>query len=104
MKYIAAYMLAKLGRKENPTVEDIKEIIESVGIDFDNKKAEEIVEKLKGKNFNEVMNDGKSKLSAVSNPQAPQQTSNEQNEQKEEEHKEEEESLELGVGFDDLFV
>ena len=105
MKYIAAYMLARLGGKENPTVEDIKRIIESVGIDFENKKAEEIVEKLKGKDFNEVMNDGKSKLSAVSNPQISQQTSNEQNEIKdEEEHKEEEEeSLELGGGFDDLF-
>ena len=104
MKYIAAYILARLGGKENPTVEDIKTIIESVGIDFESKKAEEIVEKLKGKDFNEVMNDGKSKLSTVSNPQTSQQTSNEQNEQKdEEEHKEEEESLELGGGFDDLF-
>ena len=52
MKYISAYLLAKVSGNENPTVEDMKGIIESVGIDFDNKKAEEIFGKLKGKDFN----------------------------------------------------
>ena len=65
MKYIAAYMLAKLG-KENPTNEDLQRIIESVGIEFDHKKADEIINKLTGKDINEVIEDGKSNISVVS--------------------------------------
>ena len=67
MKYNAVYMLSKLGWKENPTVDDIKAIIENVGIEFDEQKAKEIVDKLSGKDLNEVINNGKSKLSVVSN-------------------------------------
>ena len=97
-------MLAKLGGKENPNVSDIKTIVESVGIEFDHNKAEEIVEKLSGKDLNEIINNGKSKLSAASNLQTTkieqEQLSNQQNEN---EYKEEEETLELGGGFDDLF-
>ena len=103
MKYIAAYMLAKLGGKENPNVEDLKAIIESVGIEFDNKNTEEIVDKLKGKDFNEVMNEGKAKFSVAFNPQTSQTQQQTSKEQKEEEHKEEEETIEFGGGFDDLF-
>ena len=105
MKYIAAYMLAKLGGKENPTVEDIKAIIESVGIEFEKQKAEEIVDKLSGKDITEVINNGKSKLSVVSNGQTT-QNEEEQKQSKDENentHKEEEETLEIGGGFDDLF-
>ena len=69
MKYIAAYMLAKLGGKEEPTIEDIQRIVESVGIEFDIGKANELISKLKGKDLNEVMNEGKSKISIVGNEQ-----------------------------------
>ena len=67
MKYNAVYMLSKLGWKENPTVDDIKAIIENVGIEFDEQKTKEIVDKLSGKDLKEVINNGKSKLSVVSN-------------------------------------
>mgnify|MGYP002475197016 FL=1 len=67
MKYNAVYMLSNLGWKENPTVDDIKAIIENVGIEFDEQKTKEIVDKLSGKDLNEVINNGKSKLSVVSN-------------------------------------
>lgn len=104
MKYIAAYMLAKLGGKENPNLIDLKEIIESAGIEFNNKKANEIIDKLEGKDLNEVINDGKAKLTIASNPQTIQNEHQSLlNEQIENEHKEEEETLELGGGFDDLF-
>ena len=106
MKYIAAYMLAKLG-KENPTVDDIKRIIESVGIEFDQKKGEEIINKLEGKNLEEVINDGKSKLTFVSNEQSGlnegAKSKEEDEKDNEKNEKEEEETLELGGGFDDLF-
>ena len=102
MKYIAAYMLAKLG-KENPTVEDIQKIIESVGIEFDQSKAEEIVNKLEGKNIQEVIDDGKSKLTVISNTRTIQNEQSPAIEKQEEGNNEEEETLELGGGFDDLF-
>ncbi|KAK8895327.1 Structural constituent of ribosome [Tritrichomonas musculus] len=113
MKYIAAYMLAKLV-KENPTIEDLQRIIESVGIEFDHKKGEEIINKLTGKNINEVIEDGKSKLSVVSNGSSSgtdQQTTSHEadqedsknNKNKNKKKEEEEETLELGGGFDDLF-
>ncbi|KAK8888322.1 60S acidic ribosomal protein P2 [Tritrichomonas musculus] len=104
MKYIAAYMLAKLGT-ENPKVDDIKRIIESVGIEFDFKKAEEIVNKLEGKNLEDVINNGKTKLSLVSNDQSGQteQTKSKDDNNSDNKDKEEEETLELGGGFDDLF-
>lgn len=102
MKYIAAFMLAKLG-KENPTAEDIQKIIESVGIEFDQSKAEEIVNKLEGKNIQEVIDDGKSKLTVKSNTRTIQNEQSPAIEKQEEGNNEEEETLELGGGFNDLF-
>lgn len=110
MKYIAAYMLAKLG-KENPTIEDLQRIIESVGIEFEERKAEEIINKLEGRNINEVIEEGQTKLTNISNDgttRNEQQTSNEQigdkdKDKEREEINEEEEALELGDVFDDLF-
>lgn len=107
MKYIAAYLLAKLGGKDEPSVDDMKSIIESVGIEFDSEKANTIINKLKGKDLDEVINEGASKLSVVSNNQETHQEQQTSNENKVEANKknEEEETLELGLGddFDDLF-
>ena len=108
MKYIAAYMLIKLGGKEEVTVDDLKNIIESVGIEFDQQKAKEIVEKLQGKDLNEVIDNGKTKLNAVSNCQTIQQNQENNNggnngNGNDDHQQEEEETLELGGGFDDLF-
>ena len=112
MKYIAAYMLAKLGGKENPKVEDIKEIIESIGIEYEEEKAEEICFKLNHKNINDIINDGKSKLTEITQEQnqtqraqqtQQHQTMNEIENNEEEENENENESLPLGIVFDDLF-
>lgn len=35
MRYVAAYLLAALGGKENPSASDIKKILDSVGIEAD---------------------------------------------------------------------
>ena len=86
MKYIAAYMLAKLGGKEDPRVDDIKNIIESVGIEFDSEKATTIVNKLKGKDINEVINEGSSKLSVVSNGQPAHQEQQQARKKKKKKH------------------
>ena len=103
MKYIAAYLLAKLG-KENPSIEDIKRIVESVGIEFEEKKAQEILQKLEGKDINEVIKDGKSKLTVISNPQTTKDNQQQQQEtNNENKGNEEEETMELGNDLGDLF-
>ena len=109
MKYIAAYMLSKLGGKEEPTFEDIKRILESIGIEIEEDKINELISKLRGKNINEIMKEGKSKLSIISNEQTTQQNEkekeNETQHSNEQNDNEEEETLELGFGndFEDLF-
>ena len=65
MRYVAAYLLAVLGGNENPGAADIKKILASVGIDADEEKLTKVISELKGKNINEVIAEGQSKLSAV---------------------------------------
>lgn len=55
MRYVAAYMLAVMGGIENPSVDDLKMIIGSVGIDSDNEKINLVISKLKGKNIEELV-------------------------------------------------
>lgn len=55
MRYVAAYMLAVMGGIENPSVDDLKRIIGSVGIDSDNEKINLVISKLKGKNVEELV-------------------------------------------------
>lgn len=76
---------------------------ESVVIEFEYLKTKEIVDKLEGRDFNEVVNDRKSKLSNIwINSQTK---DNEEKQQIDESniHHEEEEMIEIGGGFDDIF-
>lgn len=54
MRYVAAYLLAALGGNENPSTKDIKAILESVGVGYDDERANLIVKQLQGKSINEV--------------------------------------------------
>ena len=58
MRYVAAYMLAILGGKDDPTADDIRPIIESVGIEVEEDKLTILLEKLRGKNIEEVQESG----------------------------------------------
>ncbi|KAH0787507.1 60S acidic ribosomal protein P2 [Histomonas meleagridis] len=102
MKYIAAYLLAQAGGDATPSKEKITAILESVGIQVDSKAIDALLEKLNGKNIEELIKEGSSKLAVVGGgaaaPAAAATT-----EVKEEEKKEEEEVVELAGGFDDLF-
>ena len=107
MKYIAAYLLAQIGGDATPGKDKIKAILESVGITVDEAAIDELLKKFEGKNVDELITEGSSKLSLVSGgggggaaaaaggAAAPAA--------KEEEKKEEEEALEMAGGFDDLF-
>ena len=54
MKHLAAYLLLGLGGNTEPSAEDIKGVLESVGIDADEDRLEKLIGELKGKDLQEV--------------------------------------------------
>jgi len=58
MRYVAAYLLAVLGGNESPSSSDIKSILSSVGIEADDKQLKLVVDNLKGKNVDELIEEG----------------------------------------------
>jgi len=65
MRYVSAYLLAQLGGHNQPTVDDMKKILGSVGIDCEEERAKRVIESLKGKNVEELIEKGKTKLASV---------------------------------------
>uniref|UniRef100_A0A8C7ZEW6 Large ribosomal subunit protein P2 n=1 Tax=Oryzias sinensis TaxID=183150 RepID=A0A8C7ZEW6_9TELE len=65
MRYVAAYLLAALGGNTSPSSKDIKDILGSVGIEADDERLNKVIGELNGKNINEVVNSGLSKLASV---------------------------------------
>ena len=65
MRYVAAYLLAVLGGNTSPSAKDIKAILGSVGIEADDERLNKVISELNGKDINEVMNSGLSKLTSV---------------------------------------
>ncbi|XP_049895369.1 60S acidic ribosomal protein P2 [Epinephelus moara] len=65
MRYVAAYLLAALGGNTSPTAKDIKAILGSVGIEADDERLNKVISELNGKDINEVVNSGLSKLASV---------------------------------------
>ena len=43
MRYVAAFLLANLGGKSNPSKEDVRKILESIGLDVDDEKLSKVV-------------------------------------------------------------
>ncbi|MCL7040152.1 hypothetical protein MKW94_029362 [Papaver nudicaule] len=63
MKVIAAYLLAVLGGNKEPTFEDIKNILGSVGAaDDSDERIQLLLSQLKGKDLNELIACGRNKL------------------------------------------
>ena len=58
MRYVATYLLAVLGGNTNPSVEDLKTILASVGVDVDEEQMQLVVDNLKGKDVQEVLANG----------------------------------------------
>lgn len=65
MRYVAAYLLAVLGGNTTPSSKDIKTILGSVGIEADDARLDKVINELNGKDINEVMNSGLSKLASM---------------------------------------
>lgn len=65
MRYVAAYLLAVLGGKEQVTAKDVEKILSSVGIEAVADKLELTIKSLAGKNLEELIKEGRAKLSAL---------------------------------------
>ncbi|KAH0951840.1 hypothetical protein HN011_000016 [Eciton burchellii] len=65
MRYVAAYLLAVLGGKASPSQNDIEKILSSVGIETDAEKLKKVISELNGKSIDEVIAQGREKLSSM---------------------------------------
>ncbi|KAH8582816.1 acidic ribosomal P2 [Cryptosporidium sp. chipmunk genotype I] len=65
MKYVAAYLLCVSSGKEQPTASDIKKVLESVGIEYDQSIIDVLISNMSGKLSHEVIASGLSKLQSV---------------------------------------
>lgn len=108
MRYVAAYLLATLGGNSSPSAKDIKKILSSVGIDADDERVNKVMSELGGKDLNQLINTGLSKLSSVPSggavaaapaSAAPAAGGAAAPEKKEEEKKEESEESDEDMGF-----
>ncbi|XP_078144653.1 uncharacterized protein LOC139917235 isoform X2 [Centroberyx gerrardi] len=110
MRYVAAYLLAVLGGKANPSAQDIKDILGSVGIEADDERLNKVISELNGKDTEEVLNAGMSKLASVpaggavaasaaggSAAAAPAAAAEEKKEEKKEESEESDEDMGFGL-------
>ncbi|XP_068450301.1 60S acidic ribosomal protein P2 [Clinocottus analis] len=109
MRYVAAYLLAVLGGNTSPSAKDIKAILGSVGIEADDERLSKVISELNGKDINEVMNSGLSKLASVpaggavaapaaaAGPAAAAAVVEEKKEEKKEESEESDEDMGFGL-------
>lgn len=58
-------MLAVLGGNASPGEDDVKKILESVGVEVDGETLSRVLKELEGKDVFEVMKSGKEKLASV---------------------------------------
>ncbi|KAI0798961.1 ribosomal protein 60S [Xylaria sp. FL0064] len=65
MKHLAAYLLLGLAGNTSPSASDIKKVLDSVGIEADDDRLDTLLSELKGKDINELIAEGSSKLASV---------------------------------------
>jgi large subunit ribosomal protein LP2 len=65
MRYLAAFALAFLGGKANPSEADLKKILQAAGADVDDSKVKAVVEALKGKSVSDVITENLEQLGKI---------------------------------------
>mmetsp|Transcript_12179 Transcript_12179/g.16825 ORF Transcript_12179/g.16825 Transcript_12179/m.16825 type:complete len:112 (-) Transcript_12179:73-408(-) len=111
MKIIAAYLLAVLGGNTNPNADAINKILSSVGIEADSAAVNKLISDLQGKDINEVIAQGSSKLASLpvggaapassAAPAASSAAAPAKEEKKKEEEKKAESDEDMGFGLFD---
>ena len=106
MRYVAAYLLAVLGGKANPKNSDLEVVLNSVGVEVDAERLSKVVKELNGKSVEELIKEGREKLSSMpaggavaAAPAAGAAVAEEKKPEKEEKKKEESESEDDDMGF-----
>lgn len=54
MRHLAAYLLLQIGGNASPSAEDVKKVLNSVGIEADDDRLEKLISELEGKDTNAV--------------------------------------------------
>lgn len=54
MKFLAAYLLLNLAGNASPSAEDIKSVLESVGIEAEGDRLDKLLSELEGKDIQQV--------------------------------------------------
>jgi large subunit ribosomal protein LP2 len=62
MRHLAAYLLLKVGGNENPTAEDIKNLLGLVGVDGEEERLTQLLADLEGKDVAELIAAGQERL------------------------------------------
>ncbi|KAJ2091999.1 60S acidic ribosomal protein P2 [Coemansia sp. RSA 986] len=66
MRYIAAYLLLKLANPEaTPTADAITKVVSAGGVDVDSERINKLLSALEGKEIEELIAEGSSKLASV---------------------------------------
>ncbi|TFK26176.1 ribosomal protein 60S [Coprinopsis marcescibilis] len=65
MRYIAAYLLLQTGGNASPSAADIKKLLSTVGIESDDERLDKLLSEISGKDINELIAEGSSKLASV---------------------------------------
>ncbi|KAG0364064.1 60s acidic ribosomal protein-domain-containing protein [Gamsiella multidivaricata] len=65
MKYLAAYLLLTIGGNATPSAKDITALLATVGIEAESARIESLIAQLAGKDINELIAEGTSKLASV---------------------------------------
>ena len=69
MKHIAAFALLVLGGNANPTAADVEKVLKDAGAKADSVKVASMIKAFEGKDFNELVASGLSKMaSSVTSP------------------------------------
>merc|ERR1712072_1578794 len=89
MKYIAAYLMLQQGGNASPSAEDIKSVLGAVGIEADSDRLTKFLGEVEGKDINEIIAEGSSKLASAPAAGAAAAPAEEKKEEKKEEEKEE---------------
>lgn len=65
MRYLAAYLLAVLGGNQSPDESTVKKILSAGDVNVDDEKLSKLFKDLEGKNIEEILEEGKKKLTSV---------------------------------------
>ncbi|KXN86585.1 60S acidic ribosomal protein P2 [Leucoagaricus sp. SymC.cos] len=65
MRYIAAVLLLIIGGTPNPDAAAVNKVLDAAGIECDNDRLDSLLSELEGKDINELIAEGNSKLASV---------------------------------------